>query len=241
MKITATQETYLKKDPAKQASELLNDQKVLIEAGKEYVVETQENENDDDQAPSSNGHALIAIGYGAGDWWIYPPHWHFESQVIVDNPPSKIPEWDEVDWTDWSAPVSKYFTVGEVTNLSTKRIPKDDWDPFRRQSMPAKDIKQNIVRVARKVDDVREWWGGPLAVTSWLRPWQINIAIGSKAPNHPYGYGVDFRPMNGSVWDMQARFERELYNTGKWDGGFGRGAKKGFIHVDLRHRRVWNY
>ena len=84
---------------------------------------------------------------------------------------------------------SKYFTVGEVCNLSRERIPT------------ATDIKQNIINIARHMDDIREWWGGPLGVNSWYRPWSVNTRIGSRAPNHLGGYAVDFRPLNGSVWD----------------------------------------
>ncbi|NEP47243.1 MAG: peptidase M15, partial [Okeania sp. SIO2H7] len=94
---------------------------------------------------------------------------------------------------------------------------------------------------ARKMDDIREWWGGPLGVNSWYRPWHVNTRIGSRAPNHPNGYGIDFRPLNGSVWEMQKRFQEEWYNAGKWNGGFGLGARKGFVHLDLRGKRVWNY
>ena len=141
----------------------------------------------------------------------------------------KQPEWHEVNWLDMSAPVSKHFTVKEVCLGQRERIPDSD------------EVKKNVIRVARKMDEIREWWGSPIAVNSWYRPWSVNRRIGSRSPNHPGGTGVDFRPLNGSTWEMQKRFEAEWYNAGRWQGGFGRGAKKGFIHVDLRGRRSWNY
>ncbi|MEL6319483.1 MAG: D-Ala-D-Ala carboxypeptidase family metallohydrolase, partial [Cyanobacteria bacterium J06626_14] len=62
--------------------------------------------------------------------------------------------------------MSKYFTVGEVTQHSRERIP----------TRPG--TKRNIVNIARKMDDIREWWGAPLGVNSLYRPWHVNTRIG---------------------------------------------------------------
>ena len=225
MKLTAITETYLKR-VAVQAIDLSEKDKVAVPPGKHYFSEIEENENEDDGR--SHGHLKIELTHNAGTWFIWPEHWELESQIVIKEPQPQ-PEWDEVDWGDWAAPVSKYFTVGEVTNMSRERIPQMD------------DIKQNIIAIARKMDDIREWWDGPLGVTSWYRPWHVNTRIGSRAPNHPGGYAVDFRPLNGSVWELQKRFQDEWYNAGKWSGGFGLGAQKGFVHLDLRSKRAWTY
>ncbi|MEM9219291.1 MAG: D-Ala-D-Ala carboxypeptidase family metallohydrolase [Cyanobacteria bacterium P01_F01_bin.150] len=224
--IKALRDTWLKKDYRYNAVELADDQKVEVLKGKTYFVTVA-----DEQAASieMGGHFQVDLEYGAGTWFIYAEHWQLPWQAILDTPPPKRPEWNEVNWSDWSAPVSKYFTVGEVTNLSRERIPTET------------NIKKNIIAIARHMDDIREWWGGPLGVNSWYRPWHVNTRIGSRAPNHPNGYGIDFRPLNGSVWELQKRFQSEWYNEGKWSGGFGLGARKGFIHLDLRGKRIWNY
>ncbi len=47
------------------------------------------------------------------------------------------------------------------------------------------------------------------------RPWHVNTRIGSRVPNHPNGYGVDFRPLQGEVWELQKRFQAEWYEEGK--------------------------
>ena len=225
--IEALHDTWLKKDYRYNSDELADQYKLAVPKGKRYFVTSPPDERDADT--EMGGHFKVDLDFNGGTWYLYAEHWKLPWQVIIEEPPKKIPEWNEVNWNDWTAPVSKYFTVGEVTNMSRERIPT------------ATDIKKNIIAIARKMDEIREWWDGPLGVNSWYRPWHVNTRIGSRAPNHPGGYAVDFRPLDGSVWDLQKRFEEEWYNAGKWNGGFGRGAKKGFIHIDLRGKRIWNY
>lgn len=224
--IEALRDTWLKKDYRYNADDLADNYKVQVVKGKHYQVLSYDER---DNGTDIGGHFQIDLDYGAGTWFIYAEHWKLPWQVAMKEPPKTLPEWNEVNWSDWNAPVSHYFTVGEVCNLSRERIPT------------AADIKKNIIAIARHMDDIREWWGGPLGVNSWYRPWHVNARIGSRAPNHPGGYAVDFRPLNGSVWELQKRFHEEWYNAGKWNGGFGLGARKGFIHLDLRGKRVWNY
>lgn len=209
-----------------QSSELPADSKLAIPLGQTVELLT-EYEEDESATPSPrSGH--IGVAYGGRWYYAFSEHFNLESQIIVTKPHSQ-PEWQQVDWDNFSAPVSKYFTVGEVTNLSTERIPHDA------------EVQKNIIKIARKMDEIREWWDGPLGVNSWYRPWTVNRRIGSNAPNHPSGTAVDFRPLSGSVWQLQSRFKAEWFESGKWQGGFGLGASKGFIHVDLRGRRMWNY
>lgn len=224
--IKAQQTTWLKKDYRIQSDLLSDDMKVAVPEGKEYKVERVEERDAD---TDMGGHFKIDLAYGAGSWYLFGEHWHLPWQVEVPSPPAKLPDWDEVNWSDWNAPVSKYFNVGEVALRDRERIPTQT------------QIKQNVIAIAREMDAIRDWWGGPMAVTSWYRPWAVNTRIGSRAPNHPGGYAVDFRPSKGSVWELEKRFKSEWYDTGKWKGGFGLGAKKGFIHLDLRHKRIWNY
>ena len=224
--IEALQDTWLKKDYRYSADQLADSHKVAAAKGKRYKVESYDERDADTEM---GGHFKIDLAHNGGTWYIFAEHWQLPWQIVVEEPPKKIPEWNEVNWSDWSAPVSKYFTVGEVTNMSRERIPTDT------------QIKKNIIAIARNMDEIREWWGGPIGINSWYRPWHVNTRIGSRAPNHPGGYAVDFRPLGGSVWELQKRFQDEWYNRGKWKGGFGLGAQRGFVHLDLRNKRVWNY
>jgi len=226
MEIQAIQDTILKKDYRIQSIYLASDRKVNVPKGKVYkVTHIEERGAETDMG----GHFRIDLAYGAGTWYLFGDHWQLPWQTVSDASLIKLPEWNEVNWSDWKSPVSKYFTVGEVTLRQQERIPS------------SAKVKKNVILVARHMDEIREWWGAPIGVNSWYRPWAVNNRIGSRAPNHPNGYGVDFRPMGGSIWEMQKRFESEWYDKGRWKGGYGRGAKKGFIHVDLRNRRCWNY
>lgn len=134
-----------------------------------------------------------------------------------------------INWKDFNCKISKYFTVGEVSLHQNERI------------VTNKQHQSNAIKLANELDKIREWWGSGLIVTSWYRPPAVEKRIGGSGYSHPYGLAVDFKPASGSVWDLQRRFEKEWYNTGKWKGGFGRGAKKGFIHCDLRDKRCWDY
>lgn len=242
--ITARQDTWLKKTTG-QADDLSDDQKVFIGKDESKGVITW-GANIPDIPPAGDqqseeeketGHELIKLAAGAGVWNIYVEHWQgFPWHKVSKNTPEtkfQVPEWNEVNWRDWDAPVSKYFTVGEVTNMSRERIPT------------ATDIKKNIIAIARHMDDIREDWGGPLGVNSFYRPWHVNTRIGSRSSNHPSGTAVDFRPLDGrTVWELQKWFDKNWYQTGRWGGGFGLGANRGFVHLDINPqfgKRAWNY
>ena len=64
--ITATNDTLLKKEP-KQGSDLEADEKVNVAEGKTYQVVWKGKEGDD--------HVKVSLAYGAGNWFIYAPHW----------------------------------------------------------------------------------------------------------------------------------------------------------------------
>lgn len=150
-------------------------------------------------------------------------------QKIKKNAPTQL-KYNQGNFNDFSQKISQYFTVGEVTKNSTKRIPKQEY------------IKNNIVELAKKLDEVRQWWGSGLIVTSWYRPPKINKAVGGVSNSqHLYGKGVDIRPQNGKVGELQNRFNKEWYLSGKWQGGFGTGAERGFIHLDTGGKRKWKY
>ena len=86
---------------------------------------------------------------------------------------------------------------------------------------------------------MREAWGSPLLVNSWYRPPDINRAVGGASNSqHLYGKAADIRPAQGNIYD----FQKWLDNVAWKDKAVGYGAKKGFVHVDLRPGRIrWNY
>ncbi len=225
-RITALVDTWFKKDWSKQASELDDTERAFIPRGKSYPIQGF---CESSLETEMGGHALVQLDHNAGEWYLFVEHWQLPWAQPFQMSTQKLPEWNQVNWKDWSSPVSRYFNVGEVTRQDWERIPTDA------------TYQQNIIKIARCLDEVRQWWGSPLYVNSWYRPPHIERLVGGTGANHPFGFAVDFRPAKGSIWDLQHRFEREWYNTGKWNGGFGRGANRGFIHLDLRHQRIWDY
>lgn len=225
--ITALSDTWLKKDWRKQASELDDTQKAFVPKGKTYSIEKFAEHSLETEMGE---HGCVELSHGAGQWYIFLGHWQMPwTKALSQSHTDHLPECNQIQWDNWSTPVSRYFNVGEVTLRQRVRIPTNP------------EHQKNVVEIARQLDAIREWWGSGLLVNSWYRPPAIERQVRGSGANHPFGYAVDIRPAQGSVWDLQSRFEREWYNTQKWNGGFGKGAHQGFIHLDLRHRRIWKY
>lgn len=130
-----------------------------------------------------------------------------------------------INWTNGGQSISKYFTVREVTKGDPRRVPNDP------------NVIKNILALAKELDKIREDWGSPITVTSWYRPLAVNRAIGSgDRSQHIQGLAADICPANGDLTGFQSWLDK------RWDKALGYGAKKGFVHIDLRPGRIrWNY
>jgi peptidoglycan L-alanyl-D-glutamate endopeptidase CwlK len=141
-----------------------------------------------------------------------------------------------IDWKNPKCKVSRYFTVGEVTQGDPRRIPAK-----------GSTVEANILRLAAELDKVREAWGTPIGVTSWYRPPAVNQEVGGVANSqHIPGLAADIYTMDApDQWHPRNReFEHWLDTTG-WANralGYGCASNRGFTHVDLRPGRIrWNY
>lgn len=65
-----------------------------------------------------------------------------------------------IDWNDPKSKVSKYFTVKECTFLPS-------WQVLH---FPSDQEKENIIKHAKIMDDVREFLGNPINIHVWIRP-----------------------------------------------------------------------
>jgi hypothetical protein len=124
----------------------------------------------------------------------------------------------QIDWNDPDCLISKCFTVGEVTQGDPERIPS-----------PGSIEEINILALAADLDLVRIEWNGPIGVTSWNRPYWINLAVGGVVDSqHITGGAADIYPIGGDIYEFQDWLDA------RWGGGLGYGAARGFVHVDLR-------
>lgn len=130
-----------------------------------------------------------------------------------------------INWNDPKAKISKYFTVEEVTRRDPRRIPTDP------------SVINNILRLAKELDKIREEWGQPISTTSWYRPADVNRQVGgARNSQHINGSAADILPLTSDIFTFQKWLDS------RWKFALGYGAKKGFVHVDLRPGRIrWNY
>lgn len=82
-KIMAKTGTYLKKE-ALPATELDKNEKVAVPVGQVYDIVWQSKEVD--------GHIKVSLAYGAGNWFVYAPHWSgLEQSAPPPNPAPTVP------------------------------------------------------------------------------------------------------------------------------------------------------
>ncbi|MBD2288156.1 hypothetical protein H6F92_04720 [Microcystis wesenbergii FACHB-1317] len=81
----------------------------------------------------------------------------------------------QINWRNPFQKISKYFSVGEVTKGDARRIPPT-----------GDDIEREILKLAIKLDQIREEWGSAIVVTSWYRPPEVNRAVGGSSNSHPH-------------------------------------------------------
>lgn len=206
--LQAVCDTWLKKctDPA---IELPEDQKVLVEAGKQLpVVATSE--------IPRNSHELVELGASAGQWHVYMPH--FRRLQGAAPAPAVIFQPGVINWSNFGSFITPNLTVGEVLQFDSRRRPSA-------QSA----VVPRILETAREFQAVRMAWGRPLGVTSFYRPEPINREVGGVRNSfHVSGLAVDLYPIG---LPLQALYD---FLIGRWTGGFGDGRNRGFIHLDRR-------
>jgi hypothetical protein len=147
--------------------------------------------------------------------------------LAVKATPESIPKKFDVkniDWSDPNCPISKYFKVVEATKGEAARTPAANSQAAR-----------NILDLAAELDKLREELGHPIGVTSWYRPPAINAAVGgAEDSQHIHGCAADIYPLSGIHID-----EFQKWVNKNWFGALGEGARRGFVHVDMRNRKGW--
>ncbi len=123
------------------------------------------------------------------------------------------------------------FTWGEATKNCTRYIQALIING--KLIISDKQIEQNIIATAKKLDKVRQTLGDrPLHVNSWYRPQHINQKVGgSKYSRHQYGDAVDIRSnyyAPGIIYRLLDRIHPH--------GGLGKYYN--FTHIDWRGRKA---
>ena len=133
--------------------------------------------------------------------------------------------------------VGSHFTWGEATR-NGGRMPVDT--PFDGDIISAGTIVSNIIKITKELDSIRSQFGDrSITVTSWLRPPNVNKAVGGVSNSqHLLGWAVDILIDGYSPRTVAAKLNPT------WRGGLGDSA--GFTHLDMRHLAQqsaarWNY
>lgn len=192
-----------------QSSDLSSDQKVEKLRNSVLAVKSYS-----DVARSSHVEIELADAPGT-KWYIFAPHWN----PVIDKLPQSKPG---IDWGDFDSQLSEYFTVGELLNYDIRRMPKTD------------EVKARLIKLAAELDKIRKEWGSAIRVTSGYRPEPINRQVGGvRNSRHTFGDAIDIAPIKGDIHNFQSFLDRN------WFGALGYGARRGFVHLDMRNSNGW--
>lgn len=94
--------------------------------------------------------------------------------------------------------MAKYFTVAEMLKSETA-------DKNKIQNIPSVEVQQNIEELLEVLDDLREFYGKPIKITSGYRCSELNRLVGgSPTSAHVIGYAADLQPVQGSFEEFKA-------------------------------------
>lgn len=126
--------------------------------------------------------------------------------------------------------ISKYFKLTEF--FRTKHDEALLWEEFCKLSLTVRGVYfENLVAVAKQLDEVREHYGKPIVITSgWRSPRVNNASGGAPKSYHLVAMAADIIVSGVPASKVQADWDK------KWKGGLGYG--NGFTHLDIRHETV---
>jgi hypothetical protein len=228
MKAVARQSTTLTKESV-DSSLALPGRVFEVNEGSEFTLRAI--------APQINvqGKRMVTFSTGVGPngfntWFLFPAHWMIEggprmdyleanhSKAAKESTPIKK---GDIDWWDNKENlISQFFAEQDVTNGDDRRIPEK-----------GSEVERAVFAMAAELDKIRQEWGHPIGVTSWNRPYAVNLAVGGVSNSqHITGGAVDIYTLDDREYEFEDFLDRH------WGGGLGYGVGSGrrFTHLDLR-------
>lgn len=228
MKAIAKQKTALTKESV-DSSLALPDRVFEVNEGSEFTLRAITAQI------NVQGKRMVTFSTGLGPngfntWFLFPDHWKIEGGPRMDyleanhskaakesTPIAK----ENIDW--WNSKenmISEFFSEQDVINGDDRRIPEK-----------GSEVERNVLAMAAELDKIRQEWGHPIGVTSWYRPYAVNLEVGGVSNSqHITGGAVDIYTLDGREVDFEDFLDRH------WGGGLGYGVAsgRGFTHLDLR-------
>ncbi len=135
-----------------------------------------------------------------------------------------------LDWSDPNQMVSQYFSVREALELR-------QWGRLAIAAELNDAVKENLLALCAKMDQIREFLNKPIIVTSMYRPVGYNVFLNIHPVNdvHSQGMAIDFRCPDLLPHEVQEKLRPELER-------FGLRMEKGtdtWTHLDM-HPVIYN-
>lgn len=128
--------------------------------------------------------------------------------------------------------MAKYFKAAEMLRSETAEKNKI-------QNIPSVEVQQNIEELLEVLDDLREFYGKPIKITSGYRCAELNKLVGgSPTSAHVIGYAADLQPVQGSFEEFKAEVLRWLDTGVKFDQCIIEKSKSAqWVHFGLFNRK----
>ena len=128
--------------------------------------------------------------------------------------------------------MAKYFKAAEMLKSETAAKNKI-------QNTASAEVQQNIKELLGVLDDLREFYGKPIKITSGYRCAELNKLVGgSPTSAHVIGYAADLQPVQGSFEEFKAEVLRWLDTGVKFDQCIIEKSKSTqWVHFGLYNRK----
>lgn len=131
----------------------------------------------------------------------------------------------------------KHFTAKELQTLGASHYDQKSRG-FGLNAAPPRSTWNNILRLAKVLDVIRDRAESPVRIHSCYRSRPYNMAIGGAMNSqHLHGKAADIsapKISTGNLW----RIVIAIRDSGAFEGGIGFYQSSGFVHVDIRGSRA---